>query len=182
MASIMSLSGPNKKAPSIKELAIFSMLGTIMFISKIIMEFLPNVHLLGALTMIYTVVFRKKALIPIYVYVFLTGLWFGFATWWLPYLYIWTVLWGVTMLLPRNMPQKWAVVVYPIVCFLHGLSYGTLYAPAQALLFGLDFKGMLLWIAAGFPWDIVHGVGNIVAGLLIYPLSKAMLKLKKEHL
>lgn len=177
----MSLYTPNKKPLGIKELALFAMLGTIMFISKLIMELLPNVHLLGSLTMTYTVVFRKKALVPIYVFVMLTGLWFGFATWWLPYLYIWTVLWAVTMLLPKNMPKKWAVIVYPLVCALHGLCYGTLYAPAQAILFGLDFKGMLLWIAAGFPWDILQAVGNIVAGLIVFPLSEAMLKLRKKY-
>ena len=148
------------------------MLGALMFASKIILEVLPNVHLLGAFTMVYTVVFRKKALIPIYIYVFINGVWSGFATWWIPYFYIWTVLWAVTMLLPRNMPPKIAIPVYSIVCGLHGLLFGTLYAPAQALLFGLDFKGMLLWIAAGFPWDIVHALGNLVAGLLVLPLVK----------
>ncbi len=176
----MNLSTPSKKALSIKELALFAMLGAIMFTSKIIMEFIPNVHLLASLTMTYTVVFRKKALIPIYVFVFLTGFWFGFATWWIPYLYLWTVLWGVTMLLPKRMPKKWALIVYPAVCALHGLAYGTLYAPAEALLFGLGFRGMLLWIAAGFPWDIVQACGNMVGGLLIFPLSEAMKKLTKS--
>ena len=54
------------------------MLGTIMFCSKIIMELLPNIHLLGMLTMTYTLVFRKKALLPIYIYVILNGLYAGF--------------------------------------------------------------------------------------------------------
>jgi hypothetical protein len=63
----------NKTALSTKEIVLFSMLGAIMFCSKIIMEALPNIHLLGMLTMTYTIVFRRKALIPIYVYVFLTG-------------------------------------------------------------------------------------------------------------
>ena len=85
-------------------MAVFAMLGTIMFCSKIIMEVLPNIHLLGMFTMTYTVVFRKKALLPIYVYVFLNGLYAGFDVWWLPYLYIWTILWGITMLLPKRMP------------------------------------------------------------------------------
>ena len=53
-------------------MVIFSMLGTIMFCSKIIMEVLPNIHLLGMFTMVFTVAFRKKALIPIYVYVLQT--------------------------------------------------------------------------------------------------------------
>ena len=66
-----------------------------MFCSKVIMEALPNIHLLGMLTMVYTLTFRWKALIPIYIYVFLNGLYAGFNVWWVPYLYIWTVLWAV---------------------------------------------------------------------------------------
>lgn len=146
------------------------MLGTVMFMSKILLEVLPNVHLLAMFTAVYTVVFRKKALIPIYVYVFINGLWAGFATWWLPYTYIWTVLWGVVMLLPKNMSPKVSAVVYPIVCGFHGLLFGTLYAPAQALLFGLNFKQTLAWIAVGLPWDVIHGAGDLVAGLLVYPM------------
>ena len=78
------------------------MLGALMYCSKIIMDALPNIHLLGMFTMTYTLVFRKKALIPIYIFVMITGLFGGFAAWWLPYLYIWAVLWGVTMLLPKT--------------------------------------------------------------------------------
>lgn len=157
------------------------MLGTVMFCSKIIMEFLPNVHLLGMFTMAYTVVFRKKALIPIYVYIMLNGVYAGFATWWLPYLYIWTVLWAVTMLLPKNMPKNVACFVYPAVCCLHGLAFGTLYAPAQALMYGMNFEQMLAWIVVGLPWDIVHGVGNLFAGMLVLPLSTLLKSLTNRR-
>ena len=81
------------------------MLAALMFASKVIMEVLPNLHLLGMLTMTYTLAFRTKALIPIYLYVFINGIYAGFATWWVAYLYIWAVLWGVTMLLPKKMPK-----------------------------------------------------------------------------
>ena len=91
---------------------VFAMLGTLMFTSKLLMELLPNVHLLGAFTMSYTVAFRKKALIPIYVYVFVNGVYAGFATCWIPYLYVWAVLWGVVMLLPKRMPEVVAVPDY----------------------------------------------------------------------
>ena len=156
------------------------MLGALMYCSKIIMDALPNIHLLGMFTMTYTLVFRKKALIPIYIFVMITGLFGGFAAWWLPYLYIWAVLWGVTMLLPKNMPKKLAAVVYPVVCCLHGLLYGTLYAPAQALLFGLNFRQMLAWIVAGLPFDLMHGLGNLIAGLLIIPLTNLLNRLLEK--
>lgn len=164
----------------LREMAVFAMLGTVMFCSKIIMEALPNIHLLGMLTMTYTIAFRKKALIPIYIYIMLNGLYAGFSLWWMPYLYIWTILWAVTMLLPRNMPKKAKCVVYPLVCALHGILFGILYSPAQALMFGLNFEQMVAWIISGLPWDIIHGVGNFFAGLLIFPLSELLKRLMKK--
>lgn len=155
---------------TVRELTIFSMLGAVMYASKMIMEFAPNIHLLGVFTIAFTVVYRKKALYPIYIYVFLNGMFAGFNMWWIPYLYLWTVLWGITMLLPKNMPKAIAPIVYMVVCALHGFAYGTLYAPAQALMFGLNFDGMIAWIIAGLPFDMIHGISNFFCGILIVPI------------
>ena len=163
----------------VREMCVFAMLGTVMFCSKIIMEALPNIHLLGMLTMSYTLALRRKALIPIYVFVAITGLYGGFSYWWVPYLYLWAVLWAITMLLPRRLPDGAAMVLYPLICGLFGLLYGALYAPAQALMFGLNFKQMLAWIASGLTFDILHAVGNTAAGLLILPFSKLLRRLMK---
>ena len=165
---------------TVRETAVFAMLGAVMYASKLIMELAPNVHLLGVFTIAFTVVYRKKALYPIYMYVILNGIFSGFATWWIPYLYIWTILWGVTMLLPINMPKKIRPIVYMVVCALHGFLFGTLYAPAQALLFGLSFKGMIAWIIAGLPWDFVHGVSNFFCGILIVPIISVLRRLENR--
>ena len=162
---------------SIREMTLFSMLSMILFCSKLLMEMLPNIHLLGTLIMAYTVTFRKKALIPIYLYVFINGLYAGFSPWWVPYLYVWTVLWLITMLLPQNMPRKAKCIFYPVVCALHGLFYGVLYAPAQMIMFGLTVPQTIAWIASGFYFDILHGAGNLVLGTLILPLSDILKKL-----
>lgn len=137
-----------------------------MYCSKVLMEFLPNIHLLGALTVAYTIAFRKKALYPIYTYVFLDGLFAGFSTWWIPYLYIWTVLWAVVMLLPRKTNR----LIYMLVCSMHGFLFGTLYAPAQAIIYGLSFQGMIAWIIAGLPYDCIHGISNFFVGIIIVPI------------
>ncbi len=167
-------------AISIYELCLYPMLGALMFCSKVIMEVLPNIHMLGLLTMVYTVVFRRRALIPIYIYVFLNGLYAGFNMWWVPYLYIWTVLWGITMLLPKKMNGGVAFVVYAVVCAIHGFAFGTLYAPAQAIMYGFSLEQTLAWIAAGVPFDLIHGVSNLFAGMLVFPLSKLMRRLGKR--
>ena len=150
------------------------MLGALMYASKAIMEVFPNVHLLGVFVIALTVVYRQKALYPIYTYVFINGFAAGFATWWIPYLYLWTLFWGAAMLLPKKMPNKIKPIVYMVLCALHGFLFGTLYAPAQALLFGLDYKGMVAWIIAGLPWDFIHGVSNFFCGVLICPIIKLL--------
>ncbi len=164
---------------TIREMAVFSMLGALMYVSKVIMEWAPNIHLLGVFTIAFTVVYRAKALYPIYIYVLLNGIFSGFNAWWIPYLYLWTILWGITMLLPKKMPKPVAVVVYSVVNALHGYGFGILYAPAQALLFGLSFKGMIAWVIAGFPFDFIHGTSNLVCGLLIVPIVLILQKLEQ---
>lgn len=169
----------NEKYKKLVDIIAFTMLGVIMLLSKLLMEALPNFHLLGTLITAYTIVYRKDALKPIYIFVLLSGLVYGFGTWWIPYLYIWAILWAMIMLLPRNMKPKIAVPVYMIVSGLHGLLYGTLYAPVQAILFGLDFKGMIAWIIAGLPFDAMHALGNVVLGVLILPIVTALRKFHK---
>jgi energy-coupling factor transport system substrate-specific component len=172
----------SKNRLTVSEMTVFGMLGALMFCSKILMEVLPNIHVLGMLTMVYTLVYRKKALFPIYVYVLLNGVFSGFATWWIPYLYIWTILWAVTMLLPKKMPTAVASIVYPLVCCLHGLSFGILYAPMQALLYGFDFEQMIAWIMTGVTFDVIHAVGNFAGGLLILPMVKLLKKIESFSL
>jgi energy-coupling factor transport system substrate-specific component len=166
---------------TVRETAVFGMLGALMYASKVLMEVAPNVHLLGVFTIAITVVYRKKALYPIYTYILLNGLFSGFATWWIPYLYLWLVLWGVTMLLPQNMPKKVKPIVYMIVNACHGFLFGTLYAPAQAILFGLNFEKTIAWIVAGLPWDFVHGVSNFICGMLIVPIINVLQRLERSN-
>ena len=52
--------------PTTREIPIFAMLGAVMYASKIIMEFAPNIHLIGVFTVAFTVVYRQKALYAIY--------------------------------------------------------------------------------------------------------------------
>lgn len=165
-----------------KDIAVFGMLGALMYASKAAMEFLPNIHLIGVFTIALTVVYRRKALYPIFIFVLTTGFFAGFATWWIPYLYIWAVLWAATMLLPRRMPPLLAPIVYMMLCGLHGALYGTLYAPVQALLYGMSFETTLAWIAAGLPFDIIHGIGNAACGLLICPIIGILRRVERGRM
>ena len=148
--------------PTTSEIAVFAMLGSVMYASKIIMELAPNIHLVGVFTIAFTIVYRQKALYPIYIYVLLTGIFYGFATWWIPYLYLWTVLWGAVMLLPINLPKKIRPIVYMAVCAAHGFLYG------------FSLKQTIAWIIAGLPFDCIHGISNFFCGILIVPIISAL--------
>ena len=170
-----------KRGPDLRHLVIFAMLGTVQFLAKQVLETVPNVELVSTLTMVYTLVYRRRGLIPVFVFIFLEGLLWGFSLWWIPYLYLWPVLWGVTMLLPRRLPAWAQVPVYAGVCGLFGLAYGTLYAPFQLFAFlGGDLDKMLAWIAAGLPWDVNHALGNLALGTLIVPLTTLLRRLEAQ--
>ncbi len=153
------------------------MLGALMFAAKFMMEALPNIHPLALFITVTTVVYRGKALIPLYIYVALNGLFAGFSLWWMPYLYLWLPLFGAVMLLPKDLSPRAACVLYPVIAALHGLSFGILYSPAQALLFRLTFEETLAWIAVGFPYDVIHAVSNFAMALLAPPLIKLLRKM-----
>lgn len=165
----------------IRALVIYAMWGALMFGSTFFLKGLPNIHLLALFIIVTTRVYRRYALIPIYIYVFLEGLLQGFSLWWIPYLYVWTVLWALVMLIPRELPDRWAAVVYCALGFLHGLAFGVMWAPAQALFFGLSPEGTVAWIVSGLPFDAVHGVNNAVVCTLCVPLIRLVERLEKQN-
>jgi len=177
------LSYLHKNKLSVRDLTIFSALSALMFLSKTILQGLPNVHLLGLFIAAITLTYRVRALIPLYVYILLDGIFTGFSLWWIPYLYVWLPLWLMFMLAGRiNVPAKAQVPLCMVLCGLHGLLFGTLYAPMQALMFGLSFEAMIAWIAAGLRFDIIHAISNFAFGVLIIPLSSLLKKLDGETL
>ena len=169
-----------KSALTVREMAVFAMLGALMYCSKLLLEWAPNIHLLALFIIAFTRVYRVKALIPIYIFVLLTGIFNGFSPWIMPYFYIWAILWGAVMLLPKRMKTGLAIPVYIVLGTLHGLLFGVFCAPSQALFFGLDWKGTLAWIAAGLYFDILQAIGNFAACTLCAPLIRLLCKLEKR--
>ncbi len=161
----------------LRELVVLTIFGVIIFISKILLEFLPNFHLITMFIITLTVVYRAKAIISIYVFVFLTIFFNGMNLWTIPYLYIWLYPFILTLILPKRLPKKFAFVLYLLIAVSHGFLYGTLYAPFQALSFGLNFKATIAWIITGLPWDFAHGMYNGLAAILVLPLVKLLKKI-----
>ena len=155
--------------PSLWEVALFGILGALTFGLKVAMSFLPNIEPVSLLVMLYAVVFGRKCLYPIYLYVLMEILFYGLHLWSINYLYIWALLalFARIMRTSRN-PLAWALLSG---CF--GLFFGLLCAPVYLFSGGPAFA--LSWWISGFPFDAIHCAGNFAMALVLFmPLRKLL--------
>ena len=70
----------DKKTLTIKEIALFGMLGGLTFGAKFVMSGLPNIEPVSLLLMLFAVTFGVKALFPMGIYIVLEILIYGIPT------------------------------------------------------------------------------------------------------
>ena len=156
------------------EIVLLGMLGAIAFVCQVSLIFLPNIEVVSILFIVYTRTFGKKALFPIYVFVLHEGIFWGFGSWWIMYLYIWTILWGISMIFHRNDSS----IAWAVINGAYGLCFGALCSITQGILFGIG-SGFAYFIS-GIPFDIVHCIGNFFTALFLYkPLTILLSKVRK---
>ena len=156
------------------EIVLLGMLGAIAFVCQVSLIFLPNIEVVSILFIVYTRTFGKKALFPIYVFVLLEGIFWGFGSWWIMYLYIWTILWCISMIFRRNDSS----IAWAVINGTYGLCFGALCSITQGILFGIG-SGFAYFIS-GIPFDIVHCIGNFFTALFLYkPLTILLSKVRK---
>ncbi|MGI6255796.1 MAG: hypothetical protein ACOYJZ_09235 [Acutalibacter sp.] len=157
------------------DLCLMAMMGTVMVVSKEALAFLPNVELVSLWTILFTVVFRRRVLGALGVFLLLEGVLYGFGTWWFMYLYIWPLL-ALLAWLFRWMKHSWQ---WAILSGLYGLAFGTLCSLVYLPVGGLSM--VIAWIISGLPFDFGHAVGNFLLALILYhPLRKALDQLEKR--
>ncbi|MBQ3133095.1 MAG: hypothetical protein IJC17_02320 [Clostridia bacterium] len=162
----------NASHSRLRELAFLAVFTALMIAGKEAMAFLPNIEPVTLLVILLTCHFGWKALWSVFAFVLLEGFLYGFSTWVLQYLYLWPLLVVIVMLLRRwSHPVLWTVVA--------GI-YGWLFGPLSSLPYMLTrgMGGFWASIVAGFSFDMLHLVGNVViVGLCFWPLDKLMKRL-----
>ena len=162
----------DKWKPTLRDIALFGILGALTFGAKVAMSFLPNIEPVSLFVMLYAVVFGRKALYPIYLYVLLEILFYGIQLWNINYLYVWVILAaGAWMLRKSESPLTWA-----LLSGVFGLLFGALCAPVYLFSGGLEFA--VSWWVSGIPFDLMHCAGNFAMALLLFmPLRRLLNKL-----
>jgi len=159
----------------IKDIAMIGMMSAILLAVQVALGFLPNVELVSLLIILYTLIFGWKALYIIYVFVGVEGLIYGIGSWWINYLYVWTVLFFVVMIFRKlHTPFLWAVI-----SGFYGISFGALCAIPYFITGGFP-SGVAYWIS-GIPFDITHGIANFIVALVLFrPLYLILDKVNKR--
>lgn len=156
---------------SAKTIVLLALLSALLLAAQIALAPLPNIELVSLLIILYTIVLQKKTLYIIYAFALLEGLLYGFGMWWFCYLYVWTILWGVTMLFKKEQN----VLFFALIGGLFGILFGTLCSVPYFLTGGIEMG--FAWIVSGLPFDLIHGIGNFAAALLLFrPLKNVFLK------
>lgn len=157
---------------TLRQIALFGILGALTFGAKVAMSFLPNIEPVSLLVMVYAVVFGRKALYPIYLYVAMEILFYGIQLWNINYLYIWAILALCAWLLRKTeQPLAWALLSGGF-----GLLFGALCAPVYLFTGGPGFA--VSWWVSGIPYDALHCAGNFAMALVLFlPLRKLLTKL-----
>lgn len=158
---------------SLRQIALFGMLGALTFGAKVAMSGLPNIEPVSLMVMLFAVVFGWKALYPIYLYVLMEILLYGINLWNFNYLYIWTILAVAAIIMRRLQHPLW----WALLSGLFGMAFGLLCSPVYMVVGGSVSYGIRWWLA-GIPFDIPHAIGNFIIALVLFiPLRKLLTRL-----
>jgi len=150
------------KTFSVRDLALFSLLGAMMFAAKMAMAFLPNIEPVSLLVILLAVCFGWRGLYAVYLYVLLEFWMWGLGLWSFGYLYVWLILFCFARFLKRmESALGWATLSG---CF--GLLFGAFYTPLYWITGG--WAAGISWWISGIPMDLLHGITNFVIALVLF--------------
>ena len=154
------------------DIVLFGVLGALTFAAKYVMSPLPNIEPVSLFVMLFAVVFGRKWVYPVYLYVAMEILFYGISIWNLYYLYIWAVL-GLAAYALRKMqhPLLWALLSGGF-----GLIFGALCGITDIFIGGFGYA--VAKCVSGISFDLLHCGGNFVIALVMFkPLRMLLDKL-----
>ena len=153
-------------------MVLFGVLGALTFALQVVMSGLPNIEPVSLLVMLFAVTFGWKSLYPVYVFVVMEILFYGFSTWNIYYFYIWTVL-AVAAIFLRKMEPAFG---WAMLSAVFGLAFGALCGIVDVFIGGWEYA-FAKWIS-GIPFDLLHCGGNFAITLIMWkPLRKLLERL-----
>ena len=159
----------HKAKLTIQQMVLFGVLGALTFALQVVMGPLPNIEPVSLLIMLFAATFGWKGLYPVYVFVVMEILFYGFSVWNVYYLYVWTIL-AVAAILMRKQQSP---LVWALLSGVFGLVFGALCGIVDIFIGGFGYAAAK-WVS-GIPFDLLHCGGNFVIALVMFdPLRKLL--------
>ena len=155
---------------TIRQIALFGMLGALTFGAKVAMAGLPNIEPVSLMVMLTAVVFGLKGLYPVYLYVLLEILLYGINFWNVNYLYVWAVLFVGAYAMRGLKNPLW----FALLSGVFGMAFGLLCSPVYMAIGGFSYG--IRWWLSGLVFDIPHAIGNFVIALVLFAPMRTLLK------
>lgn len=147
---------------SARKITRIALLSAILYVSKIALEFLPNVELVSLLVIVYTLILGKETFLIVTVFNLFEFIQWGFGSWWVSYLYVWPLLVLLVLLLRKKVKEEF--IIWGIVSGGFGLIFGSLFAIPYLLV---DPAYALAYWISGLTWDVWHGVWNFALMVIL---------------
>jgi len=160
-----------------KDFAVIGMMAAMLEVVKLALTGLPNIELVTLLIIIFTLFLGWKSVIAVVAFVLMECTIYGFGLWTIMYFYVWPLLVLLTLLVKKFNSK----IVYTLLSAMFGFFFGALCA-IPYLFIGGPYMAFTWWIA-GIPYDIIHGVSNLILCLVLFtPLNSILNRLKKENI
>lgn len=162
---------------SARRLALLGILTAVLLGGQVALAALPNVEIVSLLVILYALLLGRQAFLVVYAFVLLEGCLYGFGLWWVSYLYVWSILAGIALVLRR---MKAPALFWAVVSGFFGLGFGALCA-LPYLVTGGPAAALSYWLA-GLGFDLVHCIGNFLVCLLLFrPLHRLLEQLLRRY-
>ncbi len=167
---------------SIQDIALIGMMTAVIEVSKLMLNFIPNVELVTFWVIMFTLFFGPKVIYSIIVFILIEISIHGIHTWLFMYMYVWPAL-ALIVYVCRKNDSIW---FYSILSGFFGLFYGAFCSLPYIVIGTVDGgiqSGLIMafnWWVAGIPFDIIHGIANFVIMMVLYtPVRTLLGKLKR---
>lgn len=160
-----------------KDIALIGMMIAVIEVCKFALANVPNIELTTFWIIMFTLYLGNRIFYVIPAFIIIEGAIYGFHIWVIMYLYAWPLLAFATMTMRRKNTYLGCSLLACVFGLLFGLLGSIPYIFTGAFDGGLmnGLRTAFTWWVAGIPWDLVHGIGNLVIMLILYyPVSKAM--------
>lgn len=161
----------------IHDVVLIALLSATLTAGKLALSFLPNVHIVALLLMIYTVSLGlRRSLFVAFIFATTEVFIYGFSTWVLAYYIVWPMLVLITAAFKDRPTNEYG---YAAIAGLFGLTFGFYFAVIESLFYGYAY-GLLYWLR-GIPFDVVHGASNYIIVLILFKPLSTLLQQQVEY-